>query len=54
MKSPFRFSVAIILLLSAQVTLVAKAGEPNPGELKLVAQLPPELPQRLSIGRLGK
>jgi hypothetical protein len=47
MSSLLGFSVAILSLFSAPVTLVAQAGNPDPSELKVVALLPPELPQRI-------
>lgn len=48
MRSSLKFFVVAVFLLSAPITLIAQAGDPNPGELKLVAQLPPELPQRIA------
>jgi len=47
MRNALRLSVAAIVLFSAQVTLVAQAGGPDLVDLKLVAQLPAELPQRI-------
>ena len=47
MRSLLGFYVVAVFLLSAPITLTAQAGDPNLGELKLVAQLPAELPQRI-------
>jgi hypothetical protein len=46
MKNVLLFSLTATLLLSASVTSLA--GEPNLRELKLVAQLPSDLPQRIT------
>jgi catechol 2,3-dioxygenase-like lactoylglutathione lyase family enzyme len=47
MRNPLLFSVAAIFLLWAPGISFGQAGNPDSGELKLVAQLPPELPQRI-------
>jgi len=47
MRSLLRVFAAVILLQSAPLILVVQAGVPDPTALKLVAQLPPELPQRI-------
>jgi hypothetical protein len=47
MRNPLMFSMAATFLLCAPVSFVAQAGNPNLRELKLVAQLPPDLPQRI-------
>lgn len=47
MKNLLLVSVAAIFLLGAAFTSVVQAGDPDLRELKLVAQLPPELPQRI-------
>jgi hypothetical protein len=48
MRNRLLFSVAAVFLLCATVTSVAQGGNPDLPELKLVAQLPHELPQRIS------
>lgn len=47
MRNPLLFSVAAIFLLWTPGISFAQAGSPDSSELKLVAQLPPELPQRI-------
>ena len=47
MRNPLLFSMFAMFLLCAPVTAGAQTGNPNLPELKLVAQLPPELPQRI-------
>lgn len=47
MKNALLFSAAVLFLLCAPVISIAQSGNPDLAELKLVAQLPPELPQRV-------
>jgi hypothetical protein len=47
MKNQLMFSVIAIFLLCVTEICVAQAGNPDLRELKHVAQLPPELPQRI-------
>jgi hypothetical protein len=47
MRHSLRLSLTAMFLLCAPGILFAQTGSPDPGELKLVAHLPPELPQRI-------
>ncbi len=47
MRNPFVFFAIILYSLCVPLVSVAQPGTPNPSQLKLVAQLPAELPQRI-------
>lgn len=47
MKNLLLLSMTALILSLTPVAIVAQDSSPNPGALKLVAQLPPELPQRV-------
>lgn len=47
LRNKLLFSLAAVLLVCAPGVSVARAGSPNLNQLKLVAQLPDELPQRV-------
>jgi len=47
MKHPVSLFLAAVLVLYASLQCVAQVGTPDLSQLKLVTQLPPELPQRI-------
>ena len=47
MRNLLLLPAAAVLLFCVSVIAIAQTGVPDVGELKLVAQLPPELPQRI-------